>query len=264
MKKNTKTKIQKLKRILRSYPGVVVAFSGGVDSSVLLGAARDVLGKRVLAVTASSPLYPAEETAQARRICRRIGVRHLVFESREMEMPQFRKNPRNRCFYCKWELFTFMKKIAGLLGYKVVEGSNRTDLGDFRPGRIAARRLGVRSPLAEAGLEKSEIRLLARRLKLPNWNKPAMACLASRIPYGRVVDKKTLDRINRAESYLRRLELTQIRIRDHVPIARIEVPPAEFARVLRIRERIVKYFRKLGYKYVTLDLAGYQTGSMNL
>jgi len=241
-----------------------VAFSGGVDSSVLLGAARDALGKRVLAVTASSPLYPAEETALARRICRRIGVRHLIFESREMEMPQFRKNPRNRCYYCKWELFTFMKRIAAKLGYVAIEGGNRSDLGDYRPGRAAARKLRVLSPLAEAGLEKSEIRTIARRYKLPNWDKPAMACLASRIPYGRTVDKETLDRIGRAETYLKRMKLTQVRVRDHLPIARIEVPPPEFNRIFRWRTKIVKYFKRLGYKYITLDLVGYQTGSMNL
>jgi len=264
LKKTINAKERKLKAILGSYPGVVVAFSGGVDSSVLLKAARDVLGIRVLAITARSSLYPPAETALARKIARAIGVRHLVFESREMGMPQFRKNPRNRCYYCKWELFSFMKKIAEQLGYAVVEGGNRSDLGDFRPGRIAARKLGVRSPLAGAGLEKSEIRQLARRFKLPNWDKPAMACLASRIPYGWTVDIKTLDRIGKAESFLRRLKLNQIRVRDHLPIARIEVLPSEFTRILRHRGQIIKYFKWLGYKYITLDLIGYQTGSMNL
>lgn len=243
---------------------MVVAFSGGVDSSVLLKAARGALGDRVLAVTARSPLYPVPETNQARRIARMIGARHLVFESHEMAMPQFRKNPRNRCYYCKWELFTVMKKIAGPLGYQVVEGGNRSDLSDFRPGWVAARKLGVHSPLNRAGLEKAEIRQLARHYKLPSWDKPAMACLASRIPYGRTVDKKTLTRIGKAEIYLKRFKLTQIRVRDHLPIARIEVPPTEFARILRRRGQIAKYFKQLGYKYVTLDLIGYQTGSMNL
>jgi uncharacterized protein len=264
MKKGTEVKIRKLDRLLRSLPGTVVAFSGGVDSSVLLKAARDALDERVLAVTARSPLYPPSETALARKIARRIGVRHLVFESHEMGMPQFRSNPRNRCYYCKWELFTVMKKIADQLGYAVVEGGNRSDLGDHRPGWTAARKLGVRSPLAQAGLDKSEIRQLARRFKLPNWDKPAMACLASRIPYGRTVDKKTLARIGRAESCLKRMKLTQVRVRDHLPIARIEVLTVDFERILGHRESIIRFFRKLGYKYVTLDLLGYQTGSMNL
>jgi uncharacterized protein len=241
-----------------------VAFSGGVDSSVLLKTARDALGTRVLAVTARSPLYPVKETVLARKIARQVGVRHLVFESHEMGMPQFRNNPRNRCYYCKWELFTFMKRIAAKLGYVVIEGGNRSDLGDYRPGRAAARKLRVLSPLAEVGLEKSEIRMIARRFKLPNWDKPAMACLASRIPYGRTVDKETLDRIGRAEAYLKRMKLTQVRVRDHLPIARIEVLTAEFDRILHHRERIVRFFRKLGFKYVSLDLLGYKTGSMNL
>jgi uncharacterized protein len=264
VKNSVNAKLQKLKAILRSYPGVVVAFSGGADSSLLLCVAQRVLGGKVVAVTASSPLYPVSETVLARRIARELGARHLIYRSREMDMPQFRKNPRNRCYYCKWELFAFMKKIADQLGYKVVEGGNRSDLDDFRPGRIAARKLGVRSPLAGAGLNKFEIRKLARRFKLPNWDKPAMACLASRIPYGRTVDVKTLSRIGQAESYLKRLKLTQLRVRDHLPIARIEVPLPDFARILRRRMPIVNYFKRLGYKYITLDLVGYQTGSMNL
>lgn len=257
-------KYNKLLNILGSYPGVVIAFSGGVDSSLLLAASREVLGPRVLAVTAASPLYPAEETALARRICRRFGVRHIVIRTREMDLPQFRKNPRDRCFHCKWELFTDLLKVALPLGYQVIEGANRSDRADFRPGSKAARDLGIASPLDLAGLAKSEIRRLARRLGLPNWNKPAMACLASRIPYGCRIDRPTIQRIAAAESYVRRYVTDQIRVRDHFPICRIEVAPQDFRRIISRRTKIIKYLKKLGYTYVTLDMSGYQTGSMNL
>lgn len=257
-------KLKKLKSILKSYPGVVLAFSGGVDSSFLLKAARKVLGDRVLAVTAASPLYPESETARARQIAKKIGVRHIIIKSREMLLPQFLKNPRNRCYYCKYELFTTLKKIAAQRGYAVIDGSNRSDRADYRPGSAAGKKLGISSPLAQAGLKKDEIRRLARQIGLPNWNKPALACLASRIPYGRMVDRKTLRRIGRAEDYLQRMGSTQVRVRDHFPVARIEVPPNEFTLILRRRGPIVKYLKKLGYKHISLDLIGYQTGSMNL
>lgn len=243
---------------------MVVAFSGGVDSSLLLAVSRKVLGSKVLAVTAASPLYPAEETDRARQIGRRLGCRHIVIKSREMDLPKFRKNSRDRCFLCKWELFSDLLKVAAPLGYTVIEGANRSDRADFRPGSKAGRDLGIASPLDLAGLTKPEIRRLAKRMGLPNWDKPAMACLASRIPYGRRIDRPTLKRIAAAEAYIRRFVPGQVRVRDHCPICRIEVASPDLRRILRRRVMIVKYLKKLGYTYVTLDMSGYQTGSMNL
>uniref|UniRef100_A0A7C4TBM3 ATP-dependent sacrificial sulfur transferase LarE n=1 Tax=candidate division WOR-3 bacterium TaxID=2052148 RepID=A0A7C4TBM3_UNCW3 len=257
-------KLEKLKNILKKYPGVVVAFSGGVDSSLLLKVARDILKDRVIAVTAQSPLYPETELRIAKRIARLLNVRHLVVHSSELKNKNFRKNPKNRCFYCKIELFTKLLQIAKKFRFKVIEASNSSDLRDFRPGIIAGKKLKIDSPLIEAGLTKEEIRILAKRFRLPNWNKPSMACLASRIPYGEAVSLTALKRISKAEDFLKKKEFTQVRVRDHYPVARIEVLPDEFYAILRNRGRIVKYFKKLGYRYVTLELEGYRTGSMNL
>lgn len=257
-------KLQKLKKMLYSYPGVVVAFSGGVDSSLLLKLAKDVLKQKVIAVTASSPLYPDAETRIAEKIAGMLKVKHLIIHSNELENPDFVKNPQNRCYYCKIELFKRLKEIAKKYGYVVLEGSNYSDLNDFRPGFIAAKRLNIKSPLIEARLTKAEIRKLARHFKLPNWNKPSMACLASRIPYGIKIDKKNLARIERGEEFLKSLKFSQCRVRDHFPIARIEIVENEFKKIFKYKKKIVKQFKKFGYKYITLDLEGYRTGSMNL
>ena len=263
MTKSTLNKLSNLKRILHKYPGVIVAFSGGVDSSLLLKVAKDVLKKKVIAVTAVSALYPKTETEAAMRIARQLKIRHIKIPSREMKTPVFVKNPRNRCFHCKIELFKVLKTIGRRYGYEVIEASNKSDLSDYRPGLLAVKRLGVRSPLIKAGLTKEEIRQLSRRFKLPTWNKPSMACLASRIPYGHMIDKKTIKRIERAEKYLKNMGLNQVRVRDHYPVARIEVLENETRMILRQRKKIVQYLMVLGYKYVALDLEGYQTGSMN-
>jgi len=241
----------------------VIAFSGGVDSSLLLKVAKDVLRDRVVAVTAVSSLYPKDELFTAKKIAREINCPHIIIETCELDDPQFVQNPRNRCYYCKIELFKTLIRIANKYGYVVVEASNKSDLSDYRPGIIAAKKLVIKSPLIDAGLEKKEIRALARKLGLPNWNKPSMACLASRIPYGRMIDRKTLKRVGSAEGYLKKLKLSQVRVRDHYPIARIEVLNDEIKKILNNRERIVKYFRRLSYKYISLDLEGYQTGSLN-
>lgn len=262
-KLKTFKKLNKLKGILGKYPGVVVAFSGGVDSSLLLKVAKDVLENRVVAVTAESPLYPDDESIIAKKIARKLKCQHMFIQSCELEDPKFVSNPRKRCYYCKIELFKNLKKIARKFNYTVIEASNKSDLSDYRPGLLAIKKLGVKSPLIEAGIEKDEIRALARKFRLPNWNKPSMACLASRIPYGRKIDRKILRRIESAEGYLKKLKLTQVRVRDHYPIARIEVQNNEMKRILSYYNRIVKYFKKLGYKYITLDLEGYQTGSLN-
>ncbi len=261
--KKINNKLHKLKAILKSYPGVVIAFSGGVDSTFLLAVARQVLGEKVIAVTVSSLLYPAAETRQACQLARKLGVRHKIIAGHEIRRPQFRSNPRQRCYFCKHELFSRLIKIAAPHGYVVLDGSNRSDRADFRPGRQAARDLGIVSPLDLCGLKKEEIRQLSRRLGLTNWNKPALACLASRVPYGRPIDRSTLKRIAAAESYLKRLVAQPYRVRDYFPLARIEVSEAKLPKILRARHRIVLYFQRLGYKYVTLDLAGYCSGSMN-
>lgn len=257
-------KIEDLKRILKRYPGVVVAFSGGVDSTLLLKIAIDVLNEKVIAVTAASPLYPEREIEQAKKIARFLKAKHIIINSFELKNRDFRANLKNRCYHCKLELFSKLKEIANRLGYAVIEGSNYSDLGDFRPGLKAAKRVGVESPLIQAKLKKDEIRDFARMFELPNWNKPSMACLASRIPYGTKIDEKVLNRVGRGERFLAGMGFYQYRVRDHYPLARIEILNEEFGRMIKLKERIVKYFKKIGYKYITIDLEGYRTGSMNL
>jgi uncharacterized protein len=256
-------KFEKLKRHLTKYTGVVIAFSGGVDSSLLLKVAHDVLGDRVIAVTAVSALYPCEEVTAAKRIAKSVKCQHRIIRTDELTRTSFVKNTKKRCYYCKMELFKKMKKIALHYGYSVIEASNTSDLRDFRPGLRAVRDLGVRSPLIEAGFRKDEIRALAKRIGLPNWNKPSMACLASRIPYGTAISKVILERIASAERYVKRLHVTQVRVRDHYPIARIEVLPHDMKKILINRDKIVAYFKKLGYKFITVDIEGYQSGSLN-
>jgi len=256
-------KLQELKSILSKQPGVVVALSGGVDSTLLLKLAKDALPNRVIAVTASSPIHPRSELSFAQQIARKLGVKHIIYQSGEMGRERFTSNPRNRCYYCKRALFGQLKKIAAQYGYTVIEGSNASDLHEDRPGLRALRALKIVSPFIEAGLSKHEIRGFAKKYGLPNWDKPAMACLATRVPFGRKITKKLLKRVESAESYLKKLNVRQVRVRDHNRIARIEVSSQDFKKVMRNRARIAKYFHKLGYLYTTLDLEGYQTGSLN-
>jgi uncharacterized protein len=259
-------RLRVLKTILEDMGPVVVAFSGGVDSSLLLRVASETLGRNVLAVIASSPTYPGREIRAARALARKLKVRHEVIATNEMENPAFTANPPLRCYYCKRELMTEIRRIADRKGIAViVDGQNADDVGDYRPGTRAAAELGVRSPLREAGLTKADIRALSKRLGLPTWNKPALACLASRFPYDTPITAEALLRVERAEDVLRKLGFGQLRVRHHDTVARIEVIPDQIVKIARpaVRNRIVAALRRIGYPYVTLDLSGYRTGSMN-
>ena len=260
---SVRNKLQKINNILRKQPGVVVALSGGVDSTLLLKLAKDALQDRVIEVTASSPIHPQQELDFAKRIAKKLSVKHVVYKSGELRRKTFTSNPLNRCYHCKRALFQQLNTIAAQYGYTVIEGSNASDLREDRPGLRALRTLRIVSPFIEAGLSKHEIRGLAKEYGLPNWDKPAMACLATRVPFGRKITKKLLKRVESAESYLKKLNVRQVRVRDHNRIARIEVSSQDFKKVMRNRARIAKYFHKLGYLYTTLDLEGYQTGSLN-
>ena len=262
----TGQKFENLKDILKSLKKVLVAFSGGVDSTFLLRMARDVLGSNVLAVIASSATYPASEQQEALRIAEDLKVKYKVIHTKELDDPNFRDNPPERCYFCKKELFSRLQEIAAEENIPhVCDGSNFEDTFDFRPGSKAAQELDVRSPLKEARLGKNEIRILSKKLGLPTWDKPAMACLSSRFPYFTSIDNESLRQIDSAEEYLRSKGLSQLRVRHHGQVARIEIDPSDFSVIMKkkTREDIVENLKKIGYQYVTLDLTGYRTGSMN-
>jgi uncharacterized protein len=260
-------KLSRLERIIARCDGALVAFSGGVDSTFLLSVAKDVLGAKLLAVTVSFPAVPQSEVEGAKGLARKLKVKHIIVRANEVAaMQHFRSNPPDRCYHCKKAIFSKLAAIAKKRGIPcILEASNKDDMRDYRPGHKAVRELGVRSPLVEAGLSKADIRALSRERGLVTWDKPSAACLASRIPYGETITREKLARIEEGEAFLNSIGFRACRLRHHGSLARIEVPEREIARLLRraVRHKIVEKLKAFGFRYITFDLEGYRSGSMN-
>ena len=259
-------KLKQLEQHIKQMDSLAVAYSGGVDSTFLLKVAHDVLKGHVIAVTAMSSTYPEREFKEAAEFPRGAGIEHIVIESEELEIEGFTDNPPNRCYLCKYELFSKIKEVAGKHNIQfIAEGSNIDDLGDYRPGMQAIKELGIISPLKDAGLGKDAIRILSKQMGLPTWDKPAFACLASRFPYGVKITRENLAIVDRAERYLLELGFKQVRVRYHGDTARIEVAGAERLKFfdLELMDNVYNQFQKIGFAYTSLDLKGYRTGSMN-
>jgi pyridinium-3,5-biscarboxylic acid mononucleotide sulfurtransferase len=258
-------RLRELGRIVAPYGSALVAFSGGVDSSLALAICARVLPReQVLAVTSNNETYLPSELDLAREFAGSLGVEHLIVNTRELDNPDYASNPANRCYFCKSTLYSDLSRIAGERGYAcVVDGANADDEGDYRPGRKAAKELEVVSPLSLAGVGKAEVRELAKHLGLPSWDKPALACLSSRFPYGQEITAEKLAQVARAEEFLREQGFRQVRVRHHGEIARLEVGPEEMERAFALREKISAELREAGFLYVALDMSGYASGSLN-
>ena len=259
------TKLENLKTYLRSLGSLAVAYSSGVDSTFLLKVAHDVLGDKAIAITATSSFYPKRESQEASDFCKSKGIKQIIVASEELDIPEIRHNPTNRCYLCKKDLFTKILSIAKENGIdNVAEGSNMDDMGDYRPGLKAIAELGIKSPLRECDLYKEEIRALSKEMGLPTWNKPSFACLASRFVYGEEITIQKLKMVEKAEEALLKLGFKQFRVRIHGEnLARIEVLPAELEKLFSLRESIIKTLKDAGFTYITMDLSGYRTGAMN-
>lgn len=263
---NEHKKEENLRKLIKSYQRVAVAFSGGVDSTYLLKVAWEELPGNVIAVTATSCSFPKRELDEAKAFCEKYQIPHVIVESEELEIEGFRQNPKNRCYLCKHELFEKILRIADENGaHAVLEASNMDDNGDYRPGLVAVKELGIKSPLREAEFYKEEIRKRSKELGLSTWNKQSFACLASRFVYGETIDEEKLSMVDKAEQLLLDLGFHQLRVRIHGKLARIEVNPNEFQKLLEepTRTKIYDAFQEYGFTYITLDLKGYRTGSMN-